>query len=337
MGTGPSTGLACAQLTGMRLQLVVAMMLLLPASSALPQVSIQFSLPSVRIGINQPAFPQLVLVPGYPVYYDPGSSSNFFFYDGLYWVYAGDNWYASDWYNGPWMLVAPYDVPIFILRVPVSYYRSPPTYFRSWQRDAPPRWGEHWGHDWERRRAGWDRWNRNEAPPPAPLPVYQRQYSGTRYPDPQQQRALQSEHYRHEPRDTAVRQLVQPQPRQAQPEPQRQVQPQPETQKQAQPQPEPQRQAQPQREPQKKAQPQPEPQRQAQPQRAPKKQAQPQPEPQRQAQPQGQRTEPATPAPNAQPAPVTEDRGRQGGAVAPAPKKKAKPPKAEGQGQGRER
>jgi hypothetical protein len=305
----------------MRLHLVVGLMLLLPASSALPQISIQVGLPSVRIGINQVDFPQLVLVPGYPVYYDPSSSWNFFFYDGLYWVYAGDNWYASDWYNGPWMSVPPYDVPTFILRVPVSYYRSPPTYFRSWQRDAPPHWGEHWGNDWERKHAGWDRWNRNEAPPPAPLPVYQRQYAGSRYPDPQQQRALQSEHYRHEPRDTTVRKLVHVQA-QAQPEPKRQ-----------QVQPEPQRQAQPQREPQRQAQPQREPQRQVQPQREPQERAQP--EPKRQAQPQRQRAEPTTPAPNAQPARAPENRGRQD--EAGAPQRKGKPSKPEGQGPGRER
>jgi hypothetical protein len=38
---------------------------------------------------------QLVPVPGYPIHYAPQLNSNFFFYDGLYWVYQGDNWYAS--------------------------------------------------------------------------------------------------------------------------------------------------------------------------------------------------------------------------------------------------
>src|SRR5678816_2911972 len=62
---------------------------------------------SVSIGINLGAYPQLVRVPGYPVYYAPQVNSNYFFYDGMYWVYAYDNWYASTWYNGPWELVAP--------------------------------------------------------------------------------------------------------------------------------------------------------------------------------------------------------------------------------------
>ena len=41
-------------------------------------------------------------VPGYPVYYAPGLVSNYFFNDGMYWVYQDDNRYASSWHNGPW-------------------------------------------------------------------------------------------------------------------------------------------------------------------------------------------------------------------------------------------
>jgi len=190
----------------MRYLLLVGVMLLFPTAPARGQVSVQFGLPSVRIGIHQPVFPRLVLVPGYPVYYAPGSNANYFFYDGMYWVFAGDNWYASDWYDGPWSMVEPQYVPVYVLRVPVRYYRSPPPYFRGWYRDAPPRWGVRWGHDWEREHRGWDRWRRQDAPRPAPLPVYQRQFSGGRYPQPQEQRRLHVEQYRHEPRDPTVRQ-----------------------------------------------------------------------------------------------------------------------------------
>ena len=80
----------------------------------------------IQIGINVPIYPDLVAIPGYPVYYDPNASSNYFFYDGLYWVYDNDNWYSSDWYNGPWGYVEPEYVPAFILRVPVQYYRRAP-------------------------------------------------------------------------------------------------------------------------------------------------------------------------------------------------------------------
>lgn len=193
----------------MRYLFVVLWVLSSPLTSAVAQVSIGIGLPNVSIGINVPVYPQLVLVPGYPVYYAPGVDSNYFFYDGMYWVYQDDNWYASSWYNGPWALVSPEAVPVYILRVPVRYYRRPPAYFGGWGRDAPPRWGEHWGHDWEQRHSGWDRWNRRAAPPPAPLPVYQRQYSGNRYPPAEQQRILHSQRYQYQPRDATVQQAYQ--------------------------------------------------------------------------------------------------------------------------------
>jgi len=129
----------------------------------------------LNIGFNVSLFPQLVMVPGYPVYYAPDLEANYFFYDGAYWVYQGDDWYSSSWYNGPWELMDREFVPLYVLRVPVRYYRRPPQYFRDWQGDAPPRWGDHWGGNWSQRHSGWDRWDRRSAPAPAPLPVYQRQ------------------------------------------------------------------------------------------------------------------------------------------------------------------
>ncbi len=178
----------------------------------MPMYSVASSAAQVSIGINLPIYPELVVVPGYPVYYAPREEANFFFYDGMYWVYQDDYWYMSSWYNGPWWLMDPEDVPVFVLRVPVGYYRQPPAYFGGWQSDAPPRWGEHWGGNWEQHRRGWDRWNRSAAPAPAPLPVYQRQYSGDRYPQQvKQQHELQKQNYRYHPRDPVVRQHYQEQ------------------------------------------------------------------------------------------------------------------------------
>ena len=190
----------------MRYALVLFLMLLGSATSAVAQVSIGIGFPGVSIGFNLPVYPELVRVPGYPVYYAPRLEANFFFYDGMYWVYHGDNWYASSWYNGPWGLVGPNYVPFFILRIPVRYYRVPPPYFRGWQPDAPPHWGEHWGREWEQRRGGWDRWDRRAVPAPAPLPIYQRGYSGDRYPHTEQQPLLHDRNYRYQPRDAVVRQ-----------------------------------------------------------------------------------------------------------------------------------
>jgi hypothetical protein len=205
----------------MRNKLVLAALLLCAAVPVGAQVSIGISSPNVRIGINLPLYPQLVRVPGYPVYYAPDLNSNYFFYDGMYWVYQDDDWYASSWYNGPWDLFEPEYVPLFVLRVPVRYYRLQPVYFRGWQADAPPHWGEHWGKQWSQRRNGWDRWDRNSMPGPAPLPVYQRQYSGDRYPRAEQQRELQSRNYRYQSREPVVRQSSQPQRTQSNPTPAR--------------------------------------------------------------------------------------------------------------------
>lgn len=83
------------------------------AAPAQAQVRSGIGLPGVSIGINLPLYPEFVQVPGYPVYYAPRLDSNYFFYDGMYWVYEGDNWYdANSWYNGSWGLVAPEAVPV---------------------------------------------------------------------------------------------------------------------------------------------------------------------------------------------------------------------------------
>lgn len=191
--------------------------MLLSATSAVGQVSVGIGLPGVSIGINIPVYPELVRVPNYPVYYAPRTSLNLFFYDGVYWVYQGDNWYVSSWYNGPWGRVAPEMVPVYVLRIPVRYYRNPPPYFRGWRPDAPPRWGDHWGPEWNRNRSGWDKWNRSAAPRPAPLPVYQRSYSGDRYPHAAQQQQMHDRHYRYQPRDEVVRQHYGPTPSRSEP------------------------------------------------------------------------------------------------------------------------
>jgi hypothetical protein len=190
----------------MRYRLIVLWMLLFPLAPAFAQVGINFDVPGVRISMNVPVYPQLQRVPGYPVYYAPSLRSNYFFYDGLYWVYEEDNWYSSSWYNGPWWMVNSMEVPFYLLRVPVRYYRRAPAYFQGWRANDPPRWGEHWGQSWEQRRSGWNQWNRSSAPAPAPLPIYQRQYSGNRYPQAAQQAVIQTRNYRYQPNDAVAQQ-----------------------------------------------------------------------------------------------------------------------------------
>ncbi len=201
----------------MRYLAIAFWMLLASITAAEAQVTVGIGVPGLSIGINFPVYPQLVPVPGYPVYYAPQANSNYFFYDGMYWVYQQDNWYASSWYNGPWQLVMPEVVPLYVLRVPVRYYRRPPAYFHGWRSDAPPRWGDHWGNSWQQQHEGWDRWDRHAVPAPAPLPTYQRQYSGSHYPQLQQQQQLQSQNYRYQPKDAVVQQHYQAQQTQTAP------------------------------------------------------------------------------------------------------------------------
>jgi hypothetical protein len=205
--------------------MIAAGLMLASAGPALAQFSMNFDVSGSSIGINLSSYPQLQPIPGYPVYYAPGVNSNYFFYDGLYWVYDGQNWYASSWYNGPWSLVDPYDVPAFVLRVPVRYYRAPPAFFHGWRSTDAPHWGDHWGQSWSSRRTGWDHWNHNSAPAPAPLPTYQRQYTGSRYPQQtSQQASLESRNYRYQPHDHVAQQHFQEARTHAQTAPQQQPQ-----------------------------------------------------------------------------------------------------------------
>jgi hypothetical protein len=189
---------------------VMALLCCWSTTSALAQVSFAFDSPGVSIAVNVPVYPELVRIPGYPVYYAPQLDANYFFYDGLYWVFVDGVWYASPWYNGPWQFVSDDAVPLFLLRVPVRYYRAPPLFFRGWASSAPPRWGEHWGVRWEEHHRGWDHWNRRVAPAAAPLPTYQRNYTGNRYPrNIEEQRTLESRNYHYQPRDRFTQQRVQ--------------------------------------------------------------------------------------------------------------------------------
>lgn len=198
----------------MRRFLLALPLLLGAAAPAQAQISlgigIGIDVPGLSIGINLPSYPTLQRVPGYPVYYAPRADSNYFFYDGVYWVFQSDDWYASSWYNGPWRRVGREAVPVYVLRVPVRYYRQPPGYFSGWRADAPPRWGERWGRDWEQTRPDWNRWDRRNAPAPAPLPTYQQKYPQSRYPQADEQRNIRRDQYRYQAREPVVRQQFLP-------------------------------------------------------------------------------------------------------------------------------
>jgi hypothetical protein len=105
---------------------------------------------SMSIGINLPAPPSFVVVPGTPVAYAPTVPANYFFYGGQYYVFTGGAWYTGPGYNGPWVAVAPAYIPLPLLSVPIRYYKAPPPHWKEWRRAAPPRWDPAWGHEWKK-------------------------------------------------------------------------------------------------------------------------------------------------------------------------------------------
>lgn len=189
-------------------QLFVYWMMLLSTLSVIARPLHDNGVPEVQVGINLPVYPELAPVPGYPVYYAPQINSNYFFYDGMYWIYQEDRWFTSAWYNGPWRWVSPHNVPAYILRIPVRFYQQPPPYFAEWPSSQAPHWGEHWGSEWSQRRRGWDHWNPNAAPPPAPLPSYQQNYAGSQYPAAAQRRKLHRHNYHYKPRNLILRRPI---------------------------------------------------------------------------------------------------------------------------------
>ena len=70
--------------------LVAVVMIALAGSADLAQAQV-----NVSIGINLPAPPSFVIIPGKPLAYAPAAPANVFFYGGQYWVFAHDAWYVG--------------------------------------------------------------------------------------------------------------------------------------------------------------------------------------------------------------------------------------------------
>lgn len=112
---------------------------------------------SVSIGINLPAPPSFVIIPGTPVAYAPAVPANYFFYGNQYYVFNNGGWYMGPRYDGPWVAVAPAYVPLPLLSVPVRYYKAPPPHWKQWRRAAPPRWDPAWGHEWKKEHKDYEK------------------------------------------------------------------------------------------------------------------------------------------------------------------------------------
>jgi hypothetical protein len=119
---------------------------------------------SVSVGINigapppPPPYvvqgpPQLVVVPGTPVYYAPSLSFNFFAYSGRYYTYYNGGWFMTANFGTPWNYVAVQRVPRPVRGVPVTYYKVPPGHGH--HGGGPPPWAGHGkGHHHEGHHHG---------------------------------------------------------------------------------------------------------------------------------------------------------------------------------------
>ncbi len=133
------------------------------ATSALAVMPVPVQADSVSIGVNivspppppPPAYvvaapPQLVVVPGTPVYYAPSMNVNFFAYGGRYYTHHKGAWFAATTYGGPWTFIAVERVPQPVLAVPVAYYKVKPGHMK--KAGGPPPWagqGKGPKHKWK--------------------------------------------------------------------------------------------------------------------------------------------------------------------------------------------
>src|SRR5262245_45890539 len=98
----------------------------MPGQAAEVNVGINIGIPAPPPPVVIATPPQVVLVPGSPVYYAPAVGFNLFVYSGRYYRFHDGHWFIAASHGGPWTFVAPGKVPRPVLAVPVGYYKIPP-------------------------------------------------------------------------------------------------------------------------------------------------------------------------------------------------------------------
>ena len=72
------------------------------------------------------ARPEIFVIETVPdVYYVKGYV-NIFFYSNWWYYYSDDGWYASSSYNGPWVVIETYQLPVRFGQIPPGHLRTPP-------------------------------------------------------------------------------------------------------------------------------------------------------------------------------------------------------------------
>jgi hypothetical protein len=81
---------------------------------------------NVNINIGPPPIvvaepPEVVMIPGSPVFFVPIPDIDVFFYNGYWWSPRGSHWYRARAYKGPWRVVNQRYIPAPVFRVPKNY------------------------------------------------------------------------------------------------------------------------------------------------------------------------------------------------------------------------
>lgn len=154
-----------------RYMIGLSILLLTPASSVFASnvafnagVSVGLPGASVNFGVGAPAYPyqpapiveppMFVQPPELGFYTAVGVPYDLFFLNNLFYLFSGNAWYSSPYYNGPWSSVYAYDVPYLLNRHPfhrIRYYRD--YYYGHYKRYG--RWDGYHHFRPERRHAGW--------------------------------------------------------------------------------------------------------------------------------------------------------------------------------------
>ena len=114
---------------------VLALAVVSPVAAGSLRIGIDITPPPPpRIVLTAP--PQLVVVPGSPVFYAPGVSINFFAYGGRYYSFHDGAWFLATAYGGPWTTISAGRVPQPVLAVPVAYYKIPPGHAKKMHPDG---------------------------------------------------------------------------------------------------------------------------------------------------------------------------------------------------------
>ena len=111
-----------------------------------------------------PAPPEVAVIPGTYVYVVPDINVDILFYHGYWYRPFRGRWYWAQFYNGPWVYLAPARVPRVLIELPLGYRRLPPGYHRipyghlrtnweSWERERYWHGDREWreGQEWRRR------------------------------------------------------------------------------------------------------------------------------------------------------------------------------------------